>query len=555
MNIISEKEANGRIIDGIKTILDLSDEDFDKILQNLEPKKGEMLDSICFYYTTDECECPNNKIQIGLEQTYQDDKFIGRSYFGVSRTSVHDILYQFQHLLPKFEIGSRNWNRCVQLLETRDLEAFKSLYNDGRNKQILDKTFEILSDEEAFYKFLDFKNNEDYFSINGEQVDISEYLKYLGSFFGAKNSTGRLNSRNTISMDFYIPELEKFKERYSQILDTYNLDRYTNPTYEFKRFTSIAHITDRIIKEDEEPEWVMNPELRETVYEGFPEDGSLEEQAMHIYCKLCGELEYDEGYFYRKRLSKDRYSPDFSKEHLESIAPHSKITCWDFSRIFRKLINELDGDIEAVVIGNGMDEGHYLTGFYTDKVSLMLEAINGKSEGTNDILKAKLGLKFEGFEIISDRNGVIEEALDTVYPRIFGRPQIRVDEYLDNLRRVYTQKNNLEENVESFIEFLKSENLSGNEAMQMLNICSKLGFLGDNIQKAFIGKEKEDGFERLVAITTKNGNANKPVYIVQTQSLEISKETMKDLQARLDSGELVYEDEKHKLPDIDEEAR
>lgn len=555
MNIISEKEVNGRIIDGIKTILDLSDEDFDKMLQMLEAKKGKMLDSIYFYYTTDECECPNNNIQLGLEQTYQYDKFIGRSYYGVSKRPVHDILYQFEHLLTKFEIGSRNWNRCVQLLKTRDLEAFKSLYDDGTNREILDKSFEILSDEETFSKFLDFKNNQEEFSVNGKQVDIREYLKYLGSFFGAKNSSGNLNSRNTISMDFYIPELEEFKSRYSQILDTYNLDRYTNPTYEFKRFTTIAHITDRIIREDEEPDWTVNQNLRKAVYEDFPEEGSLEEQAMHIYCKLCGELEYDEGYFYRKKLPKDRYTPDFSKEHLESIKPHSKITCWDFSRIFTKLVNELDGDIEAVIIGNGADEGHYLTGFYTDKVSVMIEAINGKSEGTNDILKAKLGLKFEGFEIISDRTGSLEEALDTVYPRVFGRPQIRVDEYFDKLRRVYTPKDNLEENVESFIEFLRSEHLSGNEAMQMLNICSKLGFLGDNMQKAFVGRKTEDGFERLVAITSKNGNSNKPVYVVQTQRLEISKQTMKDVQAKLDSGELVYEDEKYRLPDIDEEAR
>lgn len=555
MNIISEKEVNGRIIDGITAILNLSDEDFTKLIESLKPQRGKTLEDIRFYYTTDPAECPNNDVQLGLETTHKDGKLISRCYFGGNRTSVHDILYQFESLLSKFEIGSRNWNRCLQLLETRDLESFKSIHDKGTNKEILDKVFEILSDEETFKKFLDYKNNQEHFSINGSNVEIGEYLKYLGAFFGPKNKIGNFNPRNTISMDFYIPELDEFKQRYSQILETYNLDRYTNPMYEFKHFTSLAHITDKIIREDEEPEWIISPMLRKAVYEGFPEDGSLEEQAMHIYCKLCGELEYDEGYFYKNRLPKGRYAPDFSKEHLENIVPHSKITCWDFSRLFMKLINELDGDIEAVIIATGADEGHYLTGFYTDKVSAMIEAINGKSEGTNDILKAKLGLKFEGFEIISDREGIIENALDTVYPRIFGKTQVRIDEYLNNLRQSQTPSENLEENIESFTQFLKAEGLSGNEAMQMLNVCTKLGFLGDNIQKVFIGKKVENDYKRFVAITTKDESKNKPVYIMDTESLDISKQSIKDVKSKLDSGEIVYENEKYKLPDFDEEAR
>jgi len=555
MNIISEKEENGRVIDGIKTILNLSDECFAEILEMLKPRNGSGLQDINFYYITDQCECPQHEIQLGLEKTYKDNQFIGRAYFGAKRLQMHDILYQFDYLLSKFEIGSRNWNRCLQLLETRGLEGFKNLYYNGTNKELLDKVFEILSDEDTLNKFLDFKNNQEQFSIAGKNVEIGEYLKYLGSFFGPKNSAGRLNSRNTISMNFYIPELDEFKQRYSQILDTYNLDRYTNPNYEFKRFTTIAHLTDRIIRESEEPKWTVNPQLKEVVYDGFPEDGTLEEKAMHIYCKLCGNLEYDEGYFYRDRLQEEKYTSDFSREHLESIIPHSKITCWDFSRIFMKLINELDGDIEAVLISNGINEGHYLVGLYTDRISTMIEAINGKSEGTNDILKAKLGLKFEGFEIISDRDNVIEKALDKVYPRIFGKPQVRIDGYLNNLRKRYNYKNNLGENIEAVIQFLKSENLSGNEAVQMLSICSKLGFLGENIQKAFIGKEREGGYERLVAITTKNGNSNRLVYVIKSETLEVSKETIKDMQAKLNSGELIYEDEKHKLPDIDEEVR
>lgn len=558
MNIISEKEINGRTIDGIKTILELSDEQFDKMIECLNSQKFDYLDSIHFYYTTDPAECPENKLQLGLEETFKDDKLIGRAYYGGKRTSIHDIFYHFENLLSKFEIGSSNFNRTMRLLETRNLEAFKKMQVDknGMNRELLDKIFEILSNEETFNQFLDFENNKEKFAISGKIVELGEFLKPLGTFFGSKNKNGKLDSENTISSDFYIPELDIFKERYSQILDTYNLDRYTNPMYEFKSFKPLTHMSDRIIRQDEEPEWSINPDLHEAIYKGFPNDGTLEEKAMHIYSMLCRELEYDEGYFYRDRLKKDIYTPDFSQEHLEQIVPGSKITCWDFSRLYMRMINELDGDIEAVIISNGLNEGHYSVGFYTDKVSCMLEAINGKTEGFNDILKSKLGIKFEGIEIISDREGRLEKALDSVYPKILGKPPITIQEYLKKIKDIQTPAtNNLEDNIKSFIEFLKSEGLRGNEAMQMLNVCSKFGLLGNNMKKSFLGQKNDDGYERLVAITTKNGAVNRTVYVIKTENLEMSEETLRTINSRLESDELVYEDEKYKLPDINEEGR
>ena len=83
------------------------------------------------------------------------------------------------------------------------------------------------------------------------------------------------------------------------------MDRYENPLYEFRSFNSLAYIHDRIIRKDEEPDWQINAELREAVYKEFPEDGTLEEKVMHIYCKLCQHLQYDEGYFYKDKLPEE----------------------------------------------------------------------------------------------------------------------------------------------------------------------------------------------------------------------------------------------------------
>ena len=62
---------------------------------------------------------------------------------------------------------------------------------------------------------------------------------------------------------------------------------------------------------------------------------------------------------------------------------------------------------KTVIISRGINKGHFLTGFYTDKVSLMLEPINGRSLATNDLAKAKNGIECEGIHIISDRENVI----------------------------------------------------------------------------------------------------------------------------------------------------
>lgn len=352
-------------------------------------------------------------------------------------------------------------------------------------------------------------------------------------------------------------------DRYNQILDTYNMDRYVNPMYEFRNFTSLTYIGDCIIRKDEEPDWTVSQELRTAVYERFPEDGTLEEKAMHIYCSLCKELQYDDGYFYREKLENSKYDFEFSKENLESIVPNSRITCWDFSRVFSKMINELEGDIEAVIISKGINQGHFLVGFYTDKVSATVEAINSRSKSTNDLMKAKHGIKFEGIEIISDREGLIEKAIDKVYPKIYGREQIEIDDYVEMLKSLPQEEipNDIQKKLEVFAQVMKENNIFGNEAMQTLNLYYKTGFFGEELKKAFVGKKKEiageEQYTRVLLVTPKVEcmQTNDTVYSIDTEKMDVELHTAGDIIKRLNSGELIYENDKHILPKIDEEGR
>ena len=568
MNIIIEKQIDTRLLDGINQILSVDDETFKKIIEQLIPKKDHLVD-ICFFYTTDKYENPEGKYQLGLEKEVDEKgKRIARFYYGGEKFSTADIFKELSKRLNEIQEGTQEYDRIRQLLNTRSLDAFKSYFSDKtrENSELLDKLFEILKNKECLAKFMDYDNNRDYFSIDGQQVDIKEYIICLGKIFGNKDKNGNLGENNEISQDFFIVGLDKIKENVALIYQNINVDRYVNPTYEFRRFTTLDRLSNEVIRKGEEPDWNISPELEEKVFNAMPRYLLLEEKAIYIYCKHCKELKYDEGYFFRGQLKDERYNSEFDKKHLEGIKPGSKITCWDFSRICSKMINGLDGDIESVIIAEGANHGHYLTGFYTDKVSVMLEAVNGRTGGTNDLMKAKNGIEFEGVEIVSDRQGIIKRAIEKVYPQVFEKKQISIKEYLQHLELLSREKDipdNLEIKLQSFIEIMKENNITGNEAIQTLSAFYKSGFFGGEFERAYLGREEDvDGrryYRRLVLIRATRENEDKvnesELYLIDSDSLELSTCMEQEIIEKLNSGEYVYESEKHKMPGIDKEEK
>ena len=297
----------------------------------------------------------------------------------------------------------------------------------------------------------------------------------------------------------------------------------------------------------------------------MPNDLTIEEQAMYIYCKLCKDLSYDEGYFFRELLESGRYEHTFSKEHLESIIPGSKVTCWDFARIASKMINEIDGNIESVIISENINHDHYLVGFYTDKVSVILEAVNGRTGGTNDLMKAKNGIEFEGIEIISDREGIIKKAVEKVYPLIFSKSQISIKEYLQELNDLSREKipDDFETKLQAFTQMMKKNNIFGNEAIQTFNTFQHVGFFGGKIDIAYLGKPqiKDDkkNYIRLVLIRTKNDSqslySDTSLFLLDSDTLEVLTCTSQEIIDKLNSGEFIYENKKHQLPGINMEEK
>ena len=568
MNIISSKEETNRIIDGIKTILSLPEEQYNLLIQKM-PASSSRIESLRFYYLTDGCEAPGNPIQLGLERTFDESgNFIGRSYFCGTIFSMYQILKECQSMLKNYPLDSIESSRINEIMHTRDLSSFKKFYSSSYdvNPILLDKIFEILSSDDMLSKFLDYSNNIEAFTIDGQEISRNDYLKHLGKIFGNKDVNGNLSDKTPISSEFFIPDLEELKNRYSQIFDEINIDRYVNPIYTFSRGPKIG---DTIVRDGEEPYWQINSETREAILTDMPQDLSLEEQAMYIYCKMCTIFSFDEGYLYRDKLNKVNYGSTFSKDHLEGIRPGDKITCYDFARTYTKLINELDGNITAVMILEGANEGHALAGFYTENVSATVEAINVASDkdSTNDLMKAKNGIKLKGVKIISDRKGLIEQALDKVYPQILGKNPKSIKEYVQELKSLSKEQdvpNDIGLKLQSFIEIMKLNHIFGNEFAQTLWGIGKTNYFGnDKLELAYLGElqRSDDGSEKykrhILLRQPKHEDTedySREVYLIDTDTLDLITCTEEDIIAKLTSEELIYESKERKLPGIDKEV-
>lgn len=171
----------------------MPEEQYNILIQEITPS-DKVLETLDFYYPTDNCEMPSNPIQLGLEQALDEArKYIGRGYYG-NNYSMYQILQECQSMLENYPLDSIEASRIKELINTRDLSSFKALYlsSNDANPKLLDNIFEILSSDDMLSKFLDYSNNIETFSIDGQDMSRSEYLKHLGNIFGNKDAYGNL---------------------------------------------------------------------------------------------------------------------------------------------------------------------------------------------------------------------------------------------------------------------------------------------------------------------------------------------------------------------------
>lgn len=557
MNIITETVRNGRVQDGIATILKLDDETFEKVLDRMRPLNGEK-ENFNFYYTTDHCSRPDRISQLGLEEFRIDGKDVVRGYYANgSEISVQELFPMFEKLLEGFPEGTPIYKRLIRLLETRGLEAFKEDYvnrSQNANSDVVNKVFEILSSQELFDRFLDYENNKEVFAIDGVESPKHEICRTIKDIFGEVQG-GRSSQIEKIKKDFYIPELPALQERVGQAYSDMNFDRYTNGLYEYR-----SPLAGRILsRRGQEPDFTINPELRAAVYDGMPKDLSLEEKTVYVYAKLCKELLYDEGTLYKRRMARTEYNLDFSKEVMEGIKPGSKVDCVNFSRIFAKFINEFDGDIGAVVLVNGDGTRlHSFVGVYTDRMSGTFDGTGTeKGNPTDDLMKAKLGLRLFGICGRFDDDRVLSKAVQKVYPMVLGREPVTELDYMKQLNIKEKPKfgeDDLGKRVRVAVELGKEKSLYGNELTQFLDAISHLDFFGPYLEKFYIGRktkrDEQESHDRIILFRRSmfGEENNNPFYVVETKNGEVLELSREEVEKQYKGCE--WESELHECPDV-----
>ena len=276
-----------------------------------------------------------------------------------------DIIQVALDMQKNFPQESKEARRIKSLLEVRDFEHFKRYIThydrDEVDTDMTLKAINILFDRAEYNKFLDFESNKEYFTHNLDDINQEDYIIFWANLFGRKEELGLSDSVELgdsyidsiiPGLDFNIDEeLNQIKEIYSEIYDRFNLAYYTKEDH----YTQFGDYTYYGFDEPEdfyydgyEKHFSINPTLHGEVYDGMPDNLSVEQKALFIYFRLCYLLNYDDDYLYRDVLRHTDYTFKFSRERVESIVAGSNVTCFDFCRLCRAFINELKEEDETI---------------------------------------------------------------------------------------------------------------------------------------------------------------------------------------------------------------
>ena len=118
--------------------------------------------------------------------------------------------------------------------------------------------------------------------------------------------------------------------------------------------------------------------------------------------------------------------------------------------------------------------------------------------------------------------------------------------------------------LKSLLEIMKSNHIFGNEFAQTLWGIGKSTYFGeDKLERAYLGElqRSDDGgekYKRHILLRQpkqkETENSSGEVYLIDTDTLNMITCSEEDIIAKLNSGELIYESQKHKLHGIDKEV-
>lgn len=459
----------------------------------------------------------------------------------------------------------------AKYISIREILKELSQEQDNVSEQQKPKIQKILSTrgQQVFLSYISKKLNMDEQAVDNKMELLTNEEKYEGLLNELSKVKNIQNPEDIQAIISFINESKGFllddvvSERIDNITSNFNFDRFTMPHYTFREAGKNI-----VMRQEEEPEFEINNELRSAIFSDMPEDiSTVEDKAFYIYAKLCKLLEYDSEYAYWDRIHEGEYPSEFSAKKLKGIIPGSKVICQDFCRIYTKLLNELGDGIDAVILKRTEKKGgHWLVGVHTSQVSMEMDSTDMSDNKNFDLANVKAAGRITGIKFISTLDGKTSE--------IFNMYHDRLDEIIsmvNNGNRGFIptvmvrkhKKSDFNTRLEAFSEVIKTHNIRGTELVISFLQFEKLGFFGETmfgspLKKSFLLRKSIDGgkerYDRMIYFQQdkKYGN-NNSIYCIDTQSGDIYAEKFDEIQARVGSGELMFEDDEHTLDSFTQE--
>ncbi|MGN1311328.1 MAG: hypothetical protein ACI4VP_06615 [Clostridia bacterium] len=549
MEIKVEKKSGDPLKDILDTILNLDEKNFKSATETTV-----LWDQgLSFYYDDKKIELP-----ISIIFNYLDKSILNYEEDSIQHRRIEEI------------IKSRNEERCYSTL-CEDSEGIEDV-----EYLMVKKAFEILKNEELFEKFKNFEENKELFKLPNalakRSQNIQNYLRVMISIFGNIDKQGQLVNTNRILDDFYIPDIENYKQKFKELYKTYE-SQLKEETKKLKCRFDARKVDDVVSIFDEDSEWQLNEKIKTEILNGMPEEMSAEEKAIFIYTKMCKLFTYDEGYVYREQEqgNKINYTSQFSKKHLEALTIESRITCFDFSRIYKKIIDGLDEQMTAVILTQGINKGHFYIGFATENCQATLEAINITNKDgfeANDLARAKNNMKLDGIKFVSGKKDVLVNATRKGHASALNIQEQATVDYVKELIEVDSVEKEDKTEIESIellqnlIAKMQKLKISGNEFVMFFNDAfRRFGILKDSLERSFVGEvtneESSKTYKRKIWLREKQADetGKHPMYLIDTETLEISDVTELQMIEKLKNGELVYENKEHQMNEFELEGK
>ncbi len=546
MLIEVKKESSNRLADILKAIISLSNDQAKELIGTIDADFINIKDNgLEIKYVTEDKEIivPVCTVLQYIEERINDYDKDSREY----------------KLLRKF-LNSRSRENFFQAIKTKEGKAFS---NDVAERALM-----ILASDELTEQFM---------AIPADSVDRAYFEQFFRLLFYTKG-----NSDTALAMGFNIKDIKTILKNLKQIekqikqgKGSYRFAAISDSLLETdgKMLLTAKHVgSHEIIRKSQEPEWTIDEELEEAILMGMPEGITPEEQAMYIYINMCKILKYDEGAKYRHAtrgkniVDRVNYTSEFSAEHLSKIKTTSRVTCFDFSRIFIKIANEHIENLEAVILNQF--NGHFCVGFSTARCSVKLEPINmfkaeGEKYSTDDMERTKSGHKPAGVFPIYDPNNIIEKALKKMYPKVVNTRKRGLNDLVAQLIEIPEEPvdMDLKDTLTMLVKHMKKSSITGNEFTIRFNNIFNNSWLRKKLMRRYIGKPvflAEDDLvyrriiwlrEKIEQLDPKQGEVRKPeMYLIDTDTMEIRECTDKEMLSKIESGEFVYESDKLQMP-------